>query len=355
MSNEFEIGLFTTGELVAHPSSGRVVGSQQRIRDIVAAGRMADEAGLDVFAVGENHEPDYAASAHTVILGALAASTKRIRLASATTGISTADPVRVFQEFATVDAVSNGRAEIMAGRGARPGAYRLFGWDMDEYDELFAEKLELLLQLTRNERVTWRGRFRPPLQDACLLPRPTQRPIPVWVGILGSPHSAARAGTLGLPLTVAVLGGAYAPYRSVVQTYREAAARAGHDPERLKVAVTAIMHVQKHSQDAVRIGYPYYAAAHEHFFGTRASRSEFVRSMSPDRAPMIGSPQQIVEEMLYQHELFGHRRVLGQIDIGGMSLSEIETMIDVIATEVAPVVKREIAKRQKAPTGANAG
>lgn len=342
MSQNFEIGLFTTGELTPNPHTGQAISSQQRIQEIVAAGQMADEAGLDVFAVGENHEPDYATSAHSIILGALAASTKKIRLASASTGISTADPVRVFQEFATIDIISNGRAEIMAGRGARTGAYQLFGYSMDDYDELFIEKIELLLQLTKKERISWNGQFRTPISNHLILPRPIQNPLPVWIGILGAPQSAARAGALGTPLTLAILGGSYDSFQSTIDIYRQTAEESGHNPSKLSVAVTGFLHVQKNSQDAINIGHPYYSAAMKHFFGRAVSRVDFENTIDIHRAPMVGSPQQIIEEILYQYELFGNQRILGQIDIGGIELSRIEKMIDILANQVAPVVKQEI-------------
>jgi alkanesulfonate monooxygenase SsuD/methylene tetrahydromethanopterin reductase-like flavin-dependent oxidoreductase (luciferase family) len=345
MSANFEIGLFTTGELHPNPHTGTALSSSQRLQEIVAAGQMADEAGLDVFAVGENHEPDFSLSAHTVVLGALAASTKNIRLASATTGIGTADPVRIFQEFATIDSISGGRAEIIAGRGARGGAFQLFGHSMDDYNELFAEKIDLLLQLVSKERISWSGQFRPPIRNTLILPRPVQQPIPVWMGSLGSARSAEQAGALGMPLTVAILGGSYDSLTSTVNLYRQSAAASGYRSSELRVAITDFLYIDKDSQSAISMGHPYYSSAIKHFFGRDVSRREFEQAVDLHRAPMAGIPQQIIEQMLYQHELFGHQRILCQIDSGGIELSKIEKMIDLLATEVAPVVKKEIARR----------
>jgi alkanesulfonate monooxygenase SsuD/methylene tetrahydromethanopterin reductase-like flavin-dependent oxidoreductase (luciferase family) len=341
----FEIGLYTIGELSPNPHTGKKISTQQRIQEIVAAGRMADEAGLDVFAVGESHQPDFATSAHTVVLGALAASTKQIRLASSSSVISTMDPVRVFEDFATIDIISNGRAEIVAGRGSRVGSYQLFGYNLDDYDDLFVEKVELLLELNRKERVTWQGKFRSPLEDNLILPRPIQDPLPIWIAVGGTPESAARAGALGTPMTLAILGGPSLHFKNSVDIYRRFAAEAGHDPAKLPVAVTGFLHVQKDSQDAIDGYYPYYAKVMQQFFRRPVSKPEFLHSIGPHYAPMVGSPEQLIEKILYQHELYGHQRLLAQIDLGGMELSKIEKMIELLAIKVAPVVRREIAKR----------
>src|SRR5688572_24062244 len=229
-----QLGIYTFAEVMADPRTGQSISPEQRLRDLLEEIEVADQVGLDVFGVGEHHRPDYAVSAPAVVLAA-AASRTRIRLASAVTVLSSDDPVRVFQQFATLDLISGGRAEIMVGRGSFIESFPLFGYDLSDYDELFAEKLDLLLRLRESERITWSGRHRPPLDDQGVYPRPEQDPIPVWIAVGGTPQSAVRAGTLGLPLAVAIIGGAPERFVPLVELYRDAASRAGHDPARLPV------------------------------------------------------------------------------------------------------------------------
>src|SRR5438270_845435 len=226
-----ELGLATFADL----SSG--VSPEQRMRELLEEAELADQLGLDVFAVGEHHRPDFLVSAPAVALAAIAARTERIRLSSAVTVLSSEDPVRVFEQFSHVDLISGGRAEIMAGRGSFIESFPLFGYDLDDYDELFAEKLELLLAIREHDRVTWSGRLRPALNDAGVWPRPLQQPLPVWVAVGGSPQSVVRAGTLGLPLTIAIIGGQPARFAPLVELYRESARRAGHDPADTPLAI----------------------------------------------------------------------------------------------------------------------
>src|SRR3954469_12066192 len=232
-----ELGIYTFAQTTPHPSTGRTVSPQQRLADLLEEIELADELGLDVFGVGEHHRPEFAVSAPAVVLAAAAAKTERIRLTSAVTVLSSDDPVRVFQDFATVDLLSGGRAEIMAGRGSFVESFALFGYDLEDYDDLYAEKLDLLLKLRERVQVTWSGRHRPALRDAGVFPRPVQDPLPVWVAVGGSPESVVRAGTLGLPLTLAIIGGQPERFAPLVALYREAARRAGHDPADLPVAI----------------------------------------------------------------------------------------------------------------------
>ena len=231
-----EIGIYTFGDLPVGVHGA--VASQQRLKEILAAAQLADEAGLHVFGVGEHHRSDYAVSAHSVVLGAIAAVTKRIRLTSAVTILSSADPVRVFEEFATLDLLSGGRAELMAGRGAFIESFPLFGYDLDDYDELFSEKLDLLLAIRDSERVTWSGRHRAPLHNAGIWPRPLQSPLPVWIAVGGTPASVARAGRLGLPLTIAIIGGQPERFAPLVELYRRSGAQAGSASGTAKVSST---------------------------------------------------------------------------------------------------------------------
>src|SRR5262245_42056079 len=241
-----EIGLYTFGELTPQ-ADGKRISAEQRLKDIVAAAKLADEAGLAVFALGEHHRLDFSIAATPVVLAAIAQVTQTIRLASAVTILSTADPVRVFEDFATVDLLSGGRAEVIAGRGVFTESFPLFGYDLKDYDELFAEKLDLLLKLNSAERVTWQGRFRSALNDAPIPPRPAQRRLPIWVGTGGTPGSVARAGALGLPLALANIGLPPAQLAPMVELYRRAGSEAGHGAADLKVAVAGHLHVQKNS------------------------------------------------------------------------------------------------------------
>jgi probable LLM family oxidoreductase len=343
-----EFGLYTFGERTPHWADGGAISAQQRLQDILAAARLADQAGFDVFAVGEHHRLDFAIAATPVVLAAIAQVTARVRLASAVTILPTADPVRVFEDFATVDLLSGGRAEVIAGRGVFTESFPLFGYDLAEQDELFAEKLDLLLQLNAAERVTWQGRFRPALHDAPIPPRPVQRQLPIWVGTGGTASSAVRAGTLGLPLALANIGLPPAQLAPLVDLYRRTGIEAGHRASDLKVAVATHVHVQKNSQEAMDTFYPYYAGYFRnhtpHQYRAREiSRSVYEQLASREGPLFVGSPQQIVDKVLYEYELFGHRRFLAQIDIGGLPYAKVAEVIELLATDVAPVVRRAIA------------
>jgi probable LLM family oxidoreductase len=349
-----ELGVYTFGELVPDPHTGRQLTAQQRLEEIVAAARLADEAGLDVFAVGEHHRLDMAISATPVVLGALASVTKRVRLASAVTILSTADPVRVFEDFATVDLLSGGRAEIIAGRGAFIESFALFGYNTADYNELFPEKLDLLLRLNQSERVTWRGHFRTSLQNAQIAPRPAQPALPIWVGVGGTPESAVRAGRLGLPMMLAIIGGTTPRFRPVVDLYRQAGLEAGHTLEKLRVGVSSHFHVAPTEREALDEFYPYYANYFGHLArdrgpGWQVTPAGYQQLASREGGLMVGSPQQVIDKLLYQHELFGHQRFLGQIDIGGLPFAKVARAIELLATQVAPVVRRATAHPTAAP------
>ena len=344
-----EIGIYTFGDLpigVRGPEA-----AQQRLQEILAAARLADEAGLDVFGVGEHHRSDYAVSAHSVVLAAVAAVTRRIRLTSAVTILSSADPVRVFEEFTTLDLLSGGRAELMAGRGAFIESFALFGHDLQDYDSLYEEKLDLLLQLNRmgdDGRLSWRGRHRPALDDAEVAPRPLRGRLPVWIGAGGTPQSALRAGQLGLPLNLANIGGEPARFKPFIELYREAGRRAGHAEADLRVAVSAHGHVQRDAQQAREQFYPYYSRYLRHNLPNRDQgwampRATYEHLASPVGCLFVGSPQQIVDKILYEHELFGHQRFLAQVDIGGQPFAQVAQSIELLATEVLPAVRRALA------------
>lgn len=343
-----ELGVYTFGELVPHFRTGETLTARQRIAGILTAARLADESGLDVFAVGEHHRLDMAISAPAVVLAAIAQATARIRLASAVTILSTSDPVLVFEDFATLDLVSNGRAEIIAGRGAFVESFPLFGYDLKDYDALFAEKIELLWQLNKSERITWDGKFRPALRDAQISPRPVQEEIPIWIGVGGTPESAIRAGRLGAPMMLAIIGGAPAQFKPLVDLYRQTGVEAGHALSELKVGVSSHFHVQKDSQKARAEFYPYYANYFAVISRSRGreihfSSADFERLAGLGGAVFVGSPQEIIDKILYQHELFNHSRFLGQFDIGGLPYAKAIESIELLAAEVAPVIRRETA------------
>jgi probable LLM family oxidoreductase len=343
-----EIGLYTFGELTPHWTDGRRIGAEQRLREVLAAAKLADAAGLDVFALGEHHRLDFAIAATPVVLAAIAQVTARVRLASAVTILPTADPVRVFEDFATLDLLSGGRAEVIAGRGVFTESFPLFGYDLADQDALFAEKLDLLLRLNAAERVTWQGRFRPALHDAPIPPRPAQGRLPIWVGTGGTPGSVVRAGALGLPLALANIGLPPAQLAPMVELYRRAGSEAGHGAADLKVAVAGHLHVQKNSQDAMRTFYPHYAGyfrnhAPDQYRAREISPDAYQQLASPEGALFVGSPQQIVDKILHGHGLFRHQRFLAQIDIGGLPYAKVAEVIELFATQVAPAVQRELA------------
>jgi probable LLM family oxidoreductase len=342
-----ELGLATFADLAAGASP------QQRMRELMEEVELADQLGLDVFAIGEHHRPDYLISSPAVVLGAAAVRTQRIRLSSAVTVLSSDDPVRVFQQFAEVDLLSGGRAEIMAGRGSFIESFPLFGYDLDDYDDLYAEKLELLLALVHDSTdVTWSGRHRPALEHAAVWPRPVQDPLPVWVAVGGSPQSVVRAGVLGLPLTLAIIGGQPERFVPLVDLYREAFSRAGHDPADAKVAINTHAFVGATSQEAdTAFAQPYLAGMNrigrERGWPPSGPR-EYQALRSARGALAVGSPEQVAEKILFEHELFGMDRYVGQMSVGAVRHADVLTSMELFGTQVAPLVREEVARREAA-------
>ena len=336
-----EIGVYTFADLTSE------IGPEQRLRNLMEEIELADQVGLEIFGVGEHHRPDYAISAPAVVLAAAAVRTKNIRLTSAVTVLSSDDPVRVFQEFSTVDLLSGGRAEIMAGRGSFIESYPLFGYDLDDYDTLFSEKLDLLLELRAGERVTWRGTTRAPLDDIGVYPRPVQQPLPVWIAVGGTPQSVARAGTLGLPLALAIIGGMPERFAPLIELYRESGRRAGHDPSSLVVGINSHAFVADTSQRAAEIFYPPYAEVMSRIGRERGwpptTRAQFDAMRSPRGALLVGSAQEVIDKVMFEYELFHHDRFLAQMALGGMPHDKVLRAIELLGTEVAPVVRRETA------------
>ncbi|MDR7075880.1 putative LLM family oxidoreductase [Neobacillus niacini] len=347
--NGIEIGIYTLADIGPDPLTGKTITAQQRVKEIIQAAKLADEAGLDVFGVGEHHRLDYAVSSPAVVLSAIAQVTERIKLTSTTSVLSTLDPVRLFEDFATLDLLSDGRAEILAGRGAFIESFPLFGYSTNDYDELFTEHMDLLLQLNRNEKVTWSGNYRSALKNAEISPRPVQERMPIWIGVGGTPESAVRAGRFGVGMALAILGGDPLRFKPLVDIYRNAGLEAGHSPEELKVGVTGHAFIANTTQQAKDEFFPYYSnywsyVNRQRGMGTRMSREDFEHMASPNTALFVGSPQQIVEKVLRQHELFGHTRFLAQVDIGGLPFNKVAENIELLATEVVPVVKKATSK-----------
>jgi len=305
----------------------------------------ADQAGLDVFGIGEHHRKEFLDAAPAVILAAAAARTKRIRLASAVTVVSAADPVRIFQNFATLDLISNGRAEIVAGRGSFIDAYPLFGFKLEDYDALFIEKLDLLLKIRDNEVVTWSGKFRAPLYNQAIYPRPVQTPMPVWLGVGGTPQSFVRAGALGLPLMVAVIGGETHRFRPLIDLYREAGEKAGHSADRLKVGLHSLGYVAETKQEAANDFYPGYAEVFTRIGKERGwgpvTRAQYDAQAGPRGAFLIGGPDEVAEKILRHSEaLGGISRVTFQMDNADLPQSKLLKSIELIGERVIPQIRQ---------------
>ena len=336
-----ELGILSLGDLQRDQRTGRPHRPVDRMAEILGYAALADQLGLDVFALGEHHSAEFFTSSPAVVLAAAAASTTRIRLTSATTLLGVADPVRVYEDFASLDLVSRGRAEVIVGRSAFVEPFALFGYDTADYDALFAEKLGLLLDIRAREKVTWAGRFRPPLDAATVVPRAVQQPLPVWVGVGGSPDSAERAGRLGLPMVLGYIGGTLAHLRPLVDAYRAVGEQVGH-PEALKVAISTHFHAAADPAKA-RAVYPYY---HEYLRPKRpggrgfvVSQAAFDAGTSRQGAIMIGSAGEITGKLLDAVETLGLDRVFAQVDWGGLPSGLVEESIARYATDIAPALR----------------
>jgi probable LLM family oxidoreductase len=338
-----EIGLYTFGDLPLGTRGPEA--SSRRLSEIIEAAKLADQAGLSVFGIGEHHRLDYTISVPVAIMGAIAAVTKNIRITTAVTILSSSDPVRIFEELATIDLLSAGRGELTVGRGAFIESFPLFGYDLSDYDALYEEKLALLLKIAASDEVTWRGRFRSALDGAEIAPRPYADHPPIWVGAGGTPDSAVRAGKTGVPLNLANIGGEPARFRPFIDLYRRSFRDAGHDPAGIKVGISSHLHIQKDSQRARDEFYPHYASYIGHNLpngdnGWKVSRADYERLASPKGALFVGSPQEIIDKILYEYEMFRHDRFMAQIDIGGLPFAKVANAIELLATEVIPAVRK---------------
>ncbi|MFJ8266024.1 LLM class flavin-dependent oxidoreductase [Peribacillus asahii] len=350
-----EIGISTFVETTPDVKTGEVISHAQRIREVVEEIVLADEVGLDVFGVGEHHRKDYAASSPAVVLAAAASQTKRIRLTSAVTVLSSADPVRVFQDFATVDAISNGRAEIMAGRGSFIESFPLFGYDLNDYNELFEEKLELLLKIRESEKVTWRGGHRPAIQNLGVYPRPVQNPLPVWIGSGGNSESVVRAGLLGLPLVLAIIGGRPIQFEPLVRLYKKAAARAGHDVSKLSVASHSHGFVAENTEVAADKFFPSTQQAMNVLGRERGwgpyTRATFDAARSLEGALYVGDPQTVADKIIYLRKNVGITRFMLHVPVGTMPHEDVMRAIELLGKEVAPRVREEVSRWERESEG----
>jgi probable LLM family oxidoreductase len=348
-----ELGIYTFVDATPDPATGRAISPEQRVRNLMEEIELADQVGLDVFGIGEHHRQEYVSSAPAVILAAAAMRTSRIRLTSAVSVLSSDDPVRVFQDFATVDLLSGGRAEIMAGRGSFIESFPLFGYDLDDYDRLFAEKLDLLLRVRDGARVTWSGSVRPPIDDLPVYPRPVQDPLPVWIAVGGTPQSVARAATLGLPVALAIIGGMPERFAPLFELYRRTAREAGHDPATLPVSVNGHGYIADSLEQAADEAAPAHLQVMNQIGRERGwqpmDRRHFDLQTEPRGALMVGSPEQVAEKILFQHEIFGHQRTLLQMSVGTMRHEGILRSIELFGTKVAPLVRDEVARRTPGP------
>ena len=345
-----EIGLYTFAELYPDPQTGQLISPEQRMRNLIEEVELADQLGLDVFGIGEHHRPDLIVSAPAVVLASAAARTERVRLTSAVTVLSSDDPVRVFQDFATLDLLSGGRAEIMAGRGSFTESFPLFGFDLEDYDDLFEEKLKMLIALREGERVQWSGKHRAPLDGSVgVYPRPVQHPLPIWVAVGGAPESAFRAGSLGLSMALAIIGGMPERFAPFAELFRDAAHQAGHDPLPA-LSINSHGYIAETSQQAIDESFPYAAAMMNTIGRERGwqpmTLEQYESGATLRGANFVGSPQQVIEKILFQHEIFQHDRFLVQFSVGSLPHDKLMRSIELLGTEVAPAVRGELARRR---------
>jgi probable LLM family oxidoreductase len=347
-----QIGIDSFAALVPDPITGHTVTAQERIAHLLEEIELADKVGLDIFGLGEHHRSEYLDSAPAVILAAAAARTTTIRLSSAVTVLSAADPVRVFQQFATLDLLSNGRAEIVAGRGSFIESFPLFGLKLEDYDDLFAEKLDLLLTLRESINVTWSGKHRPALTGQGVYPRPLQNPLPIWLGVGGTPESFVRAGVLGLPLMVAIIGGEPHRFRPLIDLYREAGHRAGHKPEQLKVGIHALGYVADTDQQASDGFFPGYAEAFTKIGKERGwppvTRNQFEALRRPTGALIVSDPDTVAEKVLrFNDSLGGIDRLSFQMSVAALRHDNLMHAIELLGAKVAPIIRKALPASQR--------
>lgn len=335
-----EIGLYTLGDHLPNPHTGKRPSAQARLKEIIELAKLTEQAGLDFFSVGESHQEYFTTQAHSVVLSAIAQATQKIKLSSSSTIISTSDPVRVYEDFATLDLISDGRAEIVAGRASRVGLFDLLGYDLRDYEELFEEKFDLLLQINQNEILNWEGNHRAPLVNAQVLPRPQDGSLPIWRAVGGSPGSAIRAGLQGVPMYLATLGGPASSFKISVDAYRQALLQNNYKVEDFPVAIAGWFYTAADSQTAMREVYPYLNEGMKVTNGTGLHKQAFAQGADVRSVQNVGSPQQIIEKILYQYETFNHQRYIAQMDFGGVPHEQLMKNIELLGDVIAPAVKK---------------
>lgn len=341
-----KLGIYSFGDNTINPLSNKQISPENRMQNLIEEIKLADDVGLDIFGIGEHHREEYIISSPIVPLAAAAAVTKNIILTSAVTVLSSDDPIRAFQQFSELDLISGGRAEIMVGRGSFIESFPLFGYDLKDYEELFEEKLEMLLKINENENLTWEGKFTQKVNDKKVLPRPTNSNLPIWIASGGSPGSVARAARLGLPLALAIIGGQPAQFKPVIDFYWQKIKEYGHDPESVEVSINSHGFIADDSKEALDMYFPYY----EHIMNILGNergwppvtRNKYEIETSPAGALLVGSPEEIVEKILFEHGLFNNSRFLLQISIASMEHKDIMKSIELFGTKVAPIVRKEL-------------
>ena len=341
-----ELGIYTFADMQPEGKTGNAVNAHQRMKDLMEEIELADQLELDVFGLGEHHRPEYVISSPAIVLAAAAVKTKHLRLSSAVTVLGSDDPVRVFQDFATIDLLSGGRAEIMAGRGSFIESFPLFGYDLEDYDELFSEKLDLLLRLNEKEVISWKGKYRPSIDNRGVYPRPLQESLPVWLAVGGTPSSAVRAATLGLPMALAIIGGTPDRFVPFVNLYRETAKKLGRDIHSVPLGINSLGYIAEDSKTARDEYYPFYSTMMNKIGRERGwgpmNRDQFEYMGSPKGALLVGSPAEVTDKILYEHELFGHTRFLMQMGVGSIPHKNIMRSIELFGTQVAPSVRKAL-------------
>jgi alkanesulfonate monooxygenase SsuD/methylene tetrahydromethanopterin reductase-like flavin-dependent oxidoreductase (luciferase family) len=338
-----EVGIYTLGDHMPNPHTGERIPAKQRINEIIQLAVAAEEAGLDFIGIGESHQDYFTTQAHTVILGAIAQATDKIKIGSSSTIISTLDPVRVYEDFATIDAISDERVEIVAGRASRVGVFDMLGYHMEDYEELYDEKLDLLKLINENEIVNWEGEFRASLKDAKVLPR-AEREIPLWRAVGGAPPSAIAAGRDNIPMNLASLAGPVDSFEMTVNYYREAASRFGHNPEELPITLSGLFFTADSTKEAIQEAYPYINNGFTLANGSGMPKRAFAQAQSMDSVLNVGDPDFLIEKILHQHEKLGFQRYLGELDLGGVPFEKQLEMIDVIGNKIAPALRKHTGK-----------
>lgn len=339
-----EFGIYSLGDHMADPYTEVKKSEQQRLQEIVEMGVLAEQAGMDIFVLGESHQDHFVSQAHAVILSAIAQATNTIKLSSGSTIISTSDPVRVYENFSTIDLLSDGRVEVVAGRASRIGLFKLLGYDLANYEELFEEKFDLLLQINQNEYMNWEGKFRPKLENAHILPRPKNGQLPIWRAVGGGPSSAIKAGRAGVPMYLAHLGGSAHAYKHTINAFREAASLEGYNASEIPITNAGFFYVADTTQDALREYYPHVNKGFLLSNGQPFPKQAFAQATDKQTILNVGSAQQVIEKILYQHELFGQQRYIGQLDFGGVPHDKIMKNIEIIGNEILPAIRKYTAK-----------